>query len=126
MSWRSRPRFERCARHASTWSLLAATCYRGRCLYETLACLMALEIPVHFIQGNGDRVVATHLAGGDISEVPQAHREVIEWTAWQLTADDRQAIARWPSTVRARRCRSSGTHSSAMPRHGATPRSSRE
>ena len=38
----------------------------------TLACLMALEIPVRFIRGNGDRLVATHLAGGDIDEVPEA------------------------------------------------------
>jgi hypothetical protein len=65
---------------------------------ETLACLMALEIPVRFIHGNGERIVATYLAGGDISEVPQAHREVIEWTAQQLAADERQAIAHWPFT----------------------------
>jgi len=60
---------------------------------ETLACLMALEIPVQFIHGNGDRVVAAHLAGGDISEVPEAFREVIHWTAQQLDANQRQAIA---------------------------------
>jgi predicted phosphodiesterase len=65
---------------------------------ETLARLMALGIPVRFIHGNGERIVATHLAGGDISEVPQAHHEVIEWTARQLAADQRQAIAQWPST----------------------------
>ncbi len=65
---------------------------------ETLARLMTLEIPVRFIHGNGERVVTTHLAAGDISEVPEAHHEVIEWTARQLTADQRQAIARWPST----------------------------
>jgi predicted phosphodiesterase len=66
--------------------------------HETLACLMALEIPVRFIHGNGERIVATFLAGGDISEVPQAQHEVIEWTAQQLTADQRQAITRWPSS----------------------------
>ena len=43
---------------------------------ETLACLMALDIPVRFIHSNGERIVAAHLAGGDISEVPEAHREV--------------------------------------------------
>lgn len=63
---------------------------------ETLARLMALEIPVRFIHGNGERIVATCLAGGDISEVPPAHREVIEWTARQLAADQSQTIARWP------------------------------
>jgi predicted phosphodiesterase len=65
---------------------------------ETLACLLALDIPVRFIHGNGDRVVATHLAGGDISEVPEGFREVIHWTARQLDADQRHAIERWPAT----------------------------
>lgn len=65
---------------------------------ETLACLMALEIPIRFIQGNGDRVVAAHLADGDISEVPEAFQEVIRWTAEQLDAKQRQAIAHWPPT----------------------------
>ena len=65
---------------------------------ETLACLMALDVPVRFIHGNGDRVVATHLAGGDISEVPERFRKVIHWTALQLGADQRDAIARWPPT----------------------------
>jgi diadenosine tetraphosphatase ApaH/serine/threonine PP2A family protein phosphatase len=64
---------------------------------ETLARLMTLEIPVQFIHGNGDRIVATQLAGGDISEA-QGYREVIDWTARQLTADQRLAIACWPST----------------------------
>ena len=65
---------------------------------ETLACLMALEIPVRFIHGNGDRVVAAHLAGGDISEVPEPFREIVLWTAQQLDANQQQAIAHWPST----------------------------
>ena len=66
---------------------------------ETLACLMTLDIPVRFIHGNGDRVVAAHLAGGDISEVPEGFRDVIHWTAHQLGLDQRQAIARWPPTL---------------------------
>lgn len=63
---------------------------------ETMACLMGLEIPVRFIHGNGDRVVAAHLGAGDISEVPEAFREVIYWTAHQLDANQRQAIMEWP------------------------------
>jgi putative phosphoesterase len=65
---------------------------------ETLACLMALDIPVRFIHGNGDRVVAAHMAGGKISEVPEAFREVIHWTGQQLDGNQRQAIAHWPPT----------------------------
>jgi predicted phosphodiesterase len=65
---------------------------------ETLACLMTLEMPVRFIHGNGDRVVDAHLAGGDISEIPEVFREVIHWTAQQLDATRRQAIPQWPPT----------------------------
>jgi predicted phosphodiesterase len=65
---------------------------------ETLECLMALDIPVQFIHGNGDRVVATHLAGGDISEVPEGFRDVIHWTAQQLDSRQREAIASWAGT----------------------------
>ena len=65
---------------------------------ETLTRLTASEIPVRFIHGNGDRVVATQLAGGDISEVPEAFRAVISWTARQLDAGQRQSLPRWPPT----------------------------
>lgn len=88
---------------------------------ETLACLMELEVPVRFIHGNGERIVATRLAGGDISEVPEAHREVIDWTAQQLGTDQREAIAHWPPT-----------HELDIPEHGrtlfchATPRNDTE
>ena len=63
---------------------------------ETLACLTGLDLPVHFIHGNGDRVVATFLAGGDISEVPEAFRDSIAWTAEQLDADQRKPLTTWP------------------------------
>lgn len=65
---------------------------------ETLACLTALDVPVHFIRGNGDRVVAAYLAGGDITEVPEAFRDTIAWTADQLDAEQRTAVALWPSS----------------------------
>jgi putative phosphoesterase len=67
--------------------------------YETLACLTALEVPVHFIRGNGDRVVATFLEGGDITEVPEAFRDAIAWTADQLDASQRQLLATWAPTA---------------------------
>ncbi len=65
---------------------------------ETLACLLALDWPVHFIHGNGDRVVAAFLAGGDITEVPEAFRDTIAWTARQLDAEQCALLATWPST----------------------------
>src|SRR5467141_2763576 len=51
---------------------------------ETLTCLLDLDIPVQFIQGNGDRVVRAQMAGTESSEVPEQYREVVRWTAQQL------------------------------------------
>ena len=65
---------------------------------ETLDCLLAVEMPVRFIHGNGDRLVVTHLAGGDIGEVPESFRDMIHWTARQLSAEQRRVIERWPAT----------------------------
>ena len=65
---------------------------------ESLMRLRELDVPLHFIHGNGDRVVAAHMAGGDISEVPEQYREVIRWTAEQLHPDDVRMLAEWPST----------------------------
>src|SRR5687768_10678068 len=67
---------------------------------ETLRRLLDLDMPVQSIQGNGERVVLAQLAGGDISEVPEQYRDVIDWTAQQLHSDDRHTIARWPATCR--------------------------
>jgi predicted phosphodiesterase len=63
---------------------------------ETLECLTASGIATRFIHGNGDRVVAAQMAGGDISEVPEVFREVIRWTARQLDVEQRLALADWP------------------------------
>jgi len=67
---------------------------------ETLACLSDLDIPVQFIHGNGDRVVLAHMAGQDISEVPEQFREVIHWTAQQLRPEHQALLASWPPTCR--------------------------
>src|SRR2546421_12293030 len=50
---------------------------------ETLACLLNLEIPVQFIQGNGEVAVLAEMAGKD-SGVPKQYREVMRWNAEQL------------------------------------------
>lgn len=67
---------------------------------ETLACLRGVELPVHFIHGNGDREVLARMAGVETGTVPERFRHVIEWTAAQLTADDQQQLASWPQTLR--------------------------
>jgi putative phosphoesterase len=67
---------------------------------ETLACLLDLDIPVQFIRGNGDRVVLAQMAGRDIDEVPEQHREPIRWVAQQLHPDYERLLASWPATLR--------------------------
>jgi putative phosphoesterase len=67
---------------------------------ETLACLLDLEIPVQFIQGNGDRVVLAQMAGTESQEVPEQFREVMRWTAQQLYPEDERALGSWPKTLR--------------------------
>jgi predicted phosphodiesterase len=52
---------------------------------ETMACLLDLEIPVHFIRGNGDREVLARMMGQDTEGVPERFREVIGWVAEQTS-----------------------------------------
>ncbi len=67
---------------------------------ETINCLLDLDIPVQFIQGNGDRVVCARMAGTESSEVPAQFREVIRWNARQLRPEDEKLLASWPKTLR--------------------------
>jgi predicted phosphodiesterase len=66
----------------------------------TLGRLSALDVPVDCVHGNAERVVLAHMAGGDISEVPERYRGVIHWCADRLDARHRSWIAGWPSTCR--------------------------
>jgi putative phosphoesterase len=62
---------------------------------ESLARLRALDIPVQFIHGNGDREVIAPTGA-----VPEAYRAAMRWNAEQLDAADRNQLASWPSTLR--------------------------
>jgi putative phosphoesterase len=65
---------------------------------ETLAALLKLEIPVQFIQGNGEVAVLAQLAGEDPA-VPAQFREVVRWVAEQVRAEYKQLLASWPKTL---------------------------
>jgi putative phosphoesterase len=67
---------------------------------ETLTCLLDLDIPVQFIQGNGDREVLALMAGTETGAVPEQFREVMRWNAEQLHPEYEQLLASWPKTVR--------------------------
>ena len=65
---------------------------------ETLAVLRGLDIPCHYIQGNGDREVVTRKRGLESSGGPAAFRGWIQWVADQLDRDDETWLASWPPT----------------------------
>ena len=62
---------------------------------ESLACLQALDLPVQYIQGNGDREVIAPTGA-----VPEMYRESMRWNAEQLRPEDARMLAAWPLTLR--------------------------
>jgi putative phosphoesterase len=67
---------------------------------ETIARLLDLDVPVQFIQGNGEREVCATRRGTETGTLPEQFQEVIRWTAQQLTSDDEQSVSSWPETLR--------------------------
>jgi predicted phosphodiesterase len=67
---------------------------------ESLECLLGLEVPVHFIHGNGDRAVRERMAGTEAVHLPEQVREVIRWHADQLDGRQEQLLAGWPASLR--------------------------
>src|SRR5258708_26680279 len=55
---------------------------------ETLACLLDLDIPTQFIQGNGDRAVLERMAGSALETLPEQAREAILSVARQRAPGD--------------------------------------
>jgi putative phosphoesterase len=67
---------------------------------ETLTRVLDLDVPAHYIQGNGEVAVLAELAGTDPGSLPEQAREAIRWTAIQLDAKHERLIASWPKTLR--------------------------
>ena len=70
---------------------------------ETIACLLDLEFPVQFIEGNGDREVLAQMRGIETDWYRTARelwREPVRWTAGQLCPEDEPLLASWPETLR--------------------------
>jgi putative phosphoesterase len=67
---------------------------------ETIAYLLGLEIPVQFIQGNGDREVLAGMRGLETATIPEQFREVMRWNGQQLYPEHERLLASWPKTLR--------------------------
>jgi predicted phosphodiesterase len=72
----------------------------GPMVRETLARLLALDVPVGFIQGNCEVAVLEAMAGRDHPAVPQEYRRTIRWTAQHLQFEYGHLLASWPKTLR--------------------------
>src|SRR5262245_15144036 len=66
---------------------------------ETLARLLGLDIPVQFIQGNGEDEMLAQMAGKETGNVPERFREAMRWVAQQLYPEYERPIAGWPKTI---------------------------
>ena len=58
---------------------------------ECLHALQALDIPVHFVMGNGDREVLAARSGVVSDKLPSAFRDVMAWCAAQRSDADATA-----------------------------------
>jgi diadenosine tetraphosphatase ApaH/serine/threonine PP2A family protein phosphatase len=67
---------------------------------ETLMCLLGLDIPVQFIQGNGEVAVLAQMAGMVPGSLPAQAQEAVRWTVQQLTPEHEQLFASWPKALR--------------------------
>jgi predicted phosphodiesterase len=69
---------------------------------ETIECLLRLDTPVHFVQGNGDREVLAQMEGRETDwyrTSPEQWREPVRWTAQQLYPEHQRLLAGWNKTL---------------------------
>jgi putative phosphoesterase len=69
---------------------------------ESIRRLLDLDMPVQFIQGNGDREVLAQMEGTETDwyrTAPEQWREPVRWTAQQLHLAHKRLLAGWPKTL---------------------------
>jgi putative phosphoesterase len=74
--------------------------FPGPMAIEVLDLLLAQDVAVRFLRGNGDRVVLDLAEGRETDPVPADHRAPIEWVAKQLRPEHRRILHSWPDTIR--------------------------
>src|SRR5687768_16649148 len=78
---------------------------------ETISHLLDLDLPVHFVHGNGELAMLAQMAARESGVVtywgttlgsapPEPIQELYRWTAEQLYPDYQPIIAGWPTTLR--------------------------
>jgi putative phosphoesterase len=67
---------------------------------ETLECLLDLDIPVQFIQGNCEIDALAEMTGAGVVRIPAQVREIMRWSAQQLFPEYERLVAGWAKTLR--------------------------
>jgi predicted phosphodiesterase len=67
---------------------------------ETLECLLNLDIPVRFIQGNCEVDALAEMTGAGVVRFPEQVREIMRWSAQQIFPEYEQLVAGWAKTLR--------------------------
>jgi len=67
---------------------------------ETLECLLNLDIPVQFIQGNCEIDALAEITGAGAVRFPEQVREVMRWSAEQIFPEYEKLVAEWAKTLR--------------------------
>lgn len=67
---------------------------------ECLALLGQLEVPTHFLRGNGEVAVRDILRGKTPAHLPEPVLKTLRWSADSLPAVQREFIATWPQIVK--------------------------
>jgi putative phosphoesterase len=67
---------------------------------ETMASLASLDVPVEYIQGNGDREVVACRKGQRNKALPEQAQQAIEWAARELSDEHQKVLESWPATLR--------------------------
>jgi predicted phosphodiesterase len=78
---------------------------------DTMARLLALDVPLHGVHGNGELAVLAQIDAARPEEVtywgttggavlPEKYREQIRWNARQLRPEDVSLLRTWPKTLR--------------------------
>ncbi|HEX6627061.1 MAG TPA: metallophosphoesterase family protein [Gemmatimonadaceae bacterium] len=66
---------------------------------ETIDRLLAVDLPMRFITGNGDREIVARMRGIETGTVPERFRHVMGWVASQLGPADETLLASWHRTT---------------------------
>lgn len=71
----------------------------GPMVRESLELLLGLDLPVQFIQGNGEIDALAEMSGTSPVRVPPPYREIVRWSAMQMHPEYESVLAGWPKTL---------------------------